>query len=181
MAISPEAEAERKKIKNGFNRHNNEFPCVAELAARAVDTSFSGFEDPRVASLEALSSYGEVFQRSNTRVPSLVECVRKGCSAEARIHVSDDTTSLVGVCALQEVCVNDIWDRRKEEPEAIAELLDESLVRRSDEQIGFICPHIGCNFNCGFTVEGYDGAHNACMKASAETAVSLPAVAPPES
>lgn len=167
---SPEtAKFERAKIKRGFRF--GEHPCVAELASRAVDTRYSGFEDPRVASLEALESYRGIVIRNASKGP--LGCQRDNCEASVRIDVVNDSFEVLGECALEGECLKEYWDARQENPDIIDKVLEVGLNHPSNEMLNLVCPHIGCSFVCGASIDGPEGSGGICEQKERETPVSL--------
>lgn len=174
MQQNPEfdqAQFERHRILKGFGY--DVMACIDELAQRAVDTSYNGFEDPRSAAVEGIirnSSFGIGNACLNG---DQVDCSVEDCDASIRFSLLQATYELAGECIRADVCVSDLWDERTSDDDIISKLYDQSLFRGSSDQASFICPHIGCNFSCGFTIEGNDGSHGVCEK-KRETRVDLP-------
>jgi hypothetical protein len=140
----------RQKILTGYDREAP--PCVVDLAQYASDTSFHGFEDPRSAALHSLGT-----STSSRSDPIL--CERRGCDAAANINYYGDTLGFTGSCALSDTCTKEAW-----ESEDHTSPRDVSLQRASSEILSFTCVRAGCDYNCGYTIEGSQGEGGTCQR-----------------
>lgn len=181
---SPEEMREKiqRWLKPGL--YDRESPaCVAELAALAVDTSYSGFEDPRSAALERLSliSFEQRFRGGRT-----AECARPNCNVSVVVDEMKDTVEQTGQCPAQDVCIKELWEEGRKDQEVYLRLRytnpdlatqirakqtnDHKKIRESginfagEQSAGTFCVRIACGFSCGLSVDQVAGSAGECMK-----------------
>lgn len=140
-----------RAIRKIFLRNQRERPvCLHEAARFAVDTTFTGFEDPRSAASELLKS------------GKWTACGRTACEANIKVSLLDDKYSVRGSCADEAVCAVEI---RNETDTDTRHLKEYRLIKRASEnQLEFLCPHVECEFNYGYTIDGHVGTAKSCMR-----------------
>ena len=153
----------RRKIKSGFKIP--ERLCFMELAEQAVNTEYSGFEDPRSAASEALAL------NCGTRVGKGANCERPNCDVIVKVDMLQDTYESVGNCAIADLCIKEAWDAKD-----YGTVFDEGITHVSSESRGETCPHLNCTFSCGSSIDGNLGTAGICVKENGEIATDLPVV-----
>ena len=140
-----------RQIREIFLRGNVSQPiCMSEVARFVIDTTYLGFEDPR-------SSADAYFGNGSVRF-----CTRMACDAAVTIDRVRDSYTVKGSCADEPVCAAEI---NYEKDFDLRKLAERRLVKRaSDKQLSFICPHVECEFNYGYTIDGNFGTSGTCMR-----------------
>lgn len=156
----------RRQIKHDFDRNNR--PCALELAAFATSTEFMGFEDPRVAAMEALDrdecGYSVGWQPNYA-------CQRPDCDVVVELARGYESYSIAsGACAMADLCIKEQWDQRRDGVAIFHRLMDQAIGRSDQYNAAHLCPHLGCTFNCGFSIDGNSGTGGNCMRDGEESA-----------
>lgn len=177
--LSPEDQRLRQRIK----RLEVEDACVLKLAAIAVDTKYSGFEDPRIAAIIKL----EDIERKSFSRKGGADCQRVSCNVTVDVKISTDSITQSGRCAMQlegldDYCLRDEWEKIAAAPTVEAgraqnrAIIDACGLVASKHSAGSFCPQYECDFSAGVSIDMVPGTAGECLQQKRETPVDLPSL-----
>lgn len=142
--------------------------CPVQMAALAVDTSYSGFEDPRVAADMQLGRLEE---------GGIAVCERFTCDgARVRVDRANSDFTVEGSCELLEkavggFCLSKAWETQNHKlalgqsgDGMFKELDDRCEFRAGSGSAGHFCPQLNCGFSAGFSEDGIKDTAGECAK-----------------
>jgi hypothetical protein len=155
----------RERIKRGFTEKDPR--CLLELAGCAVDEKYSGFEDPKVAAQEAIDGL-----RPPTwfKVPRDEVACERECGTVVKIRGQFDGYIVKkGECGIGAVCLSELWTDVRDGETEYSEVMETGISFAGANNAGQYCPHLGCSFSCGVSIDGNAGTAGVCMNEPVET------------
>ena len=162
----------RNRIKRGFTEKDPR--CLLELAGCAVDGKYSGFQDPKAAAQEAIDGLRPPTWFKLPR--DEVSCERE-CGTVVKIRGQFDGYIVKeGECGIGAVCLSDLWTAVGNDELEYREVMETGVSFAGANSAGEFCPHLGCSFCCGVSIDGYPGTVGVCMNEPAASVADVSAV-----
>ncbi len=162
----------RNRIKRGFTEKDGR--CLIELADCAVSSRYAGFEDPKVAAQIVIDQL-----RKPEWVGSPTDEARceRECGTVVKIRGQYDGYIVKGgECGIGAVCLSELWTAVGNDELEYREVMETGVSFAGANSAGEFCPHLGCSFCCGVSIDGYPGTVGVCMNEPAASVADVSAV-----